>query len=164
MFIYLFIFRIGDNKGFGIARLTVHYDQLRSRLSVTVHEARNLKNLDKKSISDPYARVYLKPDGKPSYKRKTRIVKNNLNPVWQETFDYSMTLKEALEKVLTVNLKDERGFFEKQEGQFLGEVVIPLGSVRNLTQPFTNWFFLQPLNSNSILANTTTTGGHVSSF
>lgn len=113
---------LGENRGFGMARVTVHYDQLRSRFSVTVHEARYLKNLDKKSVSDPYARVYLAPDSKPSYKRKTRIIKNNLNPVWQETFDYPMTLNEALSKVLTVNLKDERGFFEKQEGQFLGEV------------------------------------------
>ena len=117
----LFLFE-GENKGYGLARITVHYDQLRSRFSVTVHEARYLRNLDKKSVSDPYARVYLAPDGKPSYKRKTRIIKNNLNPVWQETFDYPISLNDALNKVLTVNLKDERGFFEKQEGQFLGEV------------------------------------------
>lgn len=113
---------VGENKGFGLARITVHYDQLRSRFSVTIHEAKHLKNLDKKTISDPYARVYLTPDGKPSYKRKTKIVKNNLNPIWQETFDYPITLNEALSKQLTVNLKDERGFFEKQDGQFLGEV------------------------------------------
>ena len=31
---------IGEDRGFGLVRLTVHYDELRSRFSVTVHEAR----------------------------------------------------------------------------------------------------------------------------
>ena len=78
--------------------------------------------MDKKNLSDPYARVYLMPDEKPSLKRKTKIVKNNLNPIWQETFDYALSLEDTLKKELTVNLKDERGLFEKQESKFLGEV------------------------------------------
>jgi Ca2+-dependent lipid-binding protein len=83
---------------------------------------RHLKSLDKKNLSDPYARVYLMPDEKRSLKRKTKIVKNNLNPIWQETFDYALSLEDTLKKELTVNLKDERGLFEKQESKFLGEV------------------------------------------
>lgn len=114
---------IGENKGYGELRLTIQYDDIRTRLSVTVHEGRNLKNLDAKGLSDPYARVYLVPDEKPSFKRKTKIIKNNLSPKWQETFDYAMSLNDALNKQLTVNLKDERGFFEKQESKFLGEVI-----------------------------------------
>lgn len=113
---------LGENKGFGIVRLTVHYDELRARLSITVHEARNLKNLDKKNLSDPYARIYLTPDDKKTHKRKTKIIKSNLNPIWKETFDYPMPLQNALTKELTVNLKDERGLFERQDTQFLGEV------------------------------------------
>ena len=31
---------IGTDKGFGLVRLTIHYDELRSRFSLTVHEAR----------------------------------------------------------------------------------------------------------------------------
>ncbi len=33
---------VGDDRGLGIIRLTVHYDELRTRLSITVHEARYL--------------------------------------------------------------------------------------------------------------------------
>ncbi len=64
------------------------------------------------------------PDEKPSLKRKTKIIKNNLNPIWQETFDYPMTYNDAMKKEITVNLKDERGLFEKQDGKFLGEVML----------------------------------------
>ena len=78
--------------------------------------------MDKKNLSDPYARIYLTPDDKPTLKRKTKIVKNNLNPIWQETFDYPITFEETVKKELTVNLKDERGIFEKQDSKFLGEV------------------------------------------
>ena len=80
--------------------------------------------MDKKGVSDPYVRVYLVPDEKPSLKRKTRIIKSNLNPIWQETFDYPMVYAEASVKKLIVNLKDQRGLFEKAEQKFMGEVTL----------------------------------------
>ncbi|RMZ95247.1 bifunctional alpha-2-3 -2-8-sialyltransferase [Brachionus plicatilis] len=138
---------IGENKGYGVVRLTVQYDEIRDRLSITVHEARGLKNIDPKGMIDPYARVYLHPDEKQKLKRKTKLVKNSINPKWQETFDYSMTQQEALTRTLVVNLKDERGFFEKPENKFLGEVVMKLKFVPHFNYPFTRWFYLQPLNS-----------------
>ena len=89
---------------------------------------RALRNVEKKGMSDPYARIYLLPDDKQnSYKRKTKVVKDNLNPKWEETFDYSMTFAEASSKDLIVNLKDEKGIFERQDTQFLGEVILKLG-------------------------------------
>ena len=72
---------VGENNGLGAIKLTVYYDELRNRLSITLHQAQNLKNLDKskKTVSDPYVRVYLLPDDKQkSLKRKTRVVKVTL--------------------------------------------------------------------------------------
>jgi hypothetical protein len=34
-----------------------------------------------------------------------------------------MTYNDAVKKELTVNLKDDKGLFEKQDGKFLGEVL-----------------------------------------
>jgi hypothetical protein len=62
------------------------------------------------------------PDDKKITKRNTKVIKNNLNPKWEEKFDYTMTLEEACARVLHINLKDEKGVFERQETQFLGEV------------------------------------------
>ncbi|CAF0953288.1 unnamed protein product [Brachionus calyciflorus] len=146
---------IGDNKGLGVIRCTVQYDEIRDRLSITIHEARGLKNIDPKGMIDPYTRVYLQPDEKQKLKRKTKIVKNSINPKWQETFDYSMTQQEAVNKTLIINLKDERGFFEKPEAKFLGEIVMKLKSVPQISYPFTRWYYLQPLSScSNILAET----------
>lgn len=72
------------------------------------------------------------PDEKPTLKRKTKVIKNNLNPIWQETFDYPMTYYDAVRKDLTVNIKDERGLFEKQDGKFLGEVINKIQNLINL--------------------------------
>ena len=84
---------------------------------------RNLKNVEKKGMSDPYCRIYLVPDEKKAYKRKTKVVKDNLNPKWEETFDYKLTYEQSIEKDLIVSLKDDKkGLFSKQETRMLGEV------------------------------------------
>ena len=68
-------------------------------------------------------RVYLLPDKNQTTKKKTEVIKNNLNPVWGKKFDYNgMKFAEAKSKTLYVNVKDEKGILELQKTQFLGEV------------------------------------------
>jgi len=50
---------------------------------VTVVKANDLKNMEMIGKSDPYAVVYIRP----MFKVKTQVVDNNLNPVWNQTFD-----------------------------------------------------------------------------
>ncbi len=148
---------VGQDSGLGVLRMTVHYDELRTRLSITFHEARNLKNEsssksskdDSKNIIDPYVKVVLSPDEKPSLKRKTKIVKNNVNPIWQETFDYSMTQNQALNKELKAIVKIERGLFDSKESRFLGEIQLKLNEL-DILQPFTRWYFLQTVSKSSL--------------
>lgn len=146
---------IGENKGYGVVKLTVHYDELRNRLSITIHQAQNLKNVEKNEkkndLSDPYVRIYLVPDEKKTFKRKTKVVKNNLNPKWEETFDYKLTYEQSLGKDLIVSLKDDKkGLFSKQETRMLGEVRLRLADL-GIKRPYTRWFFLQPLGAVSKL-------------
>jgi Ca2+-dependent lipid-binding protein len=51
---------------------------------VFVERARNLPRMDTFGLSDPFCMVSL---GK-SEKQKTRVVKRNLNPEWNEEFVY----------------------------------------------------------------------------
>ena len=44
--------------------------------------SRSLLACDKDNFSDPYVNMYLLPD---KSKKKTRIINNNLNPVFDET-------------------------------------------------------------------------------
>jgi len=46
--------------------------------------SRNLIPCDKDNLADPYVRVYVMPDHSSETKRKTKLVKNTLNPLFDE--------------------------------------------------------------------------------
>ena len=60
--------------------LQIAYEAAFQRLSVTVLECKDLKNMDTFGKSDPFVEVLMVP-GK-HVKMKTKVIKNNLNPVF----------------------------------------------------------------------------------
>ncbi|KAG9441783.1 hypothetical protein H6P81_017637 [Aristolochia fimbriata] len=89
-------------------------------LSVTVMKATALKNKEMIGKSDPYAVVYIRP----KFKVKTKVVDNNLNPEWNETFEVIAEDKET--QFLTVEV------FDKDIGQDkrLGIAKLPLNDLQ----------------------------------
>lgn len=57
--------------------------KLQGRLTVTVVGAKHLRNVDAIGKSDPYVTLWTRN----KYKVQTRVIDNDLNPTWDETFD-----------------------------------------------------------------------------
>ncbi|KAG8391721.1 hypothetical protein BUALT_Bualt01G0216600 [Buddleja alternifolia] len=68
------------------------------KLTVTVVKANDLKNMELIGKSDPYVVVHIRP----LFKVKTKVVDNNLNPVWNQTFELIAEDKETQSLFLEV--------------------------------------------------------------
>ncbi|XWS45976.1 hypothetical protein CRYUN_Cryun14cG0025400 [Craigia yunnanensis] len=71
------------------------------KLTVTVVKANDLKNMEMIGKSDPYVVVHIRP----LFKVKTKVIDNNLNPVWNQTFELIAEDKET--QALTVEVFDQ---------------------------------------------------------
>ncbi|GJN30903.1 hypothetical protein PR202_gb19248 [Eleusine coracana subsp. coracana] len=69
------------------------------KLTVTVVRADSLKNKELIGKSDPYVVLFIRP----IFKEKTRVIDDNLNPEWNETFELIAEDKETQSLVLEVD-------------------------------------------------------------
>jgi hypothetical protein len=85
------------------------------RLTVRVIAARNLRAMDFNGFSDPYVKLQV---GKQRF--KTKVVKMNLNPEWDQEFSFAVA---DVREVLKLDVYDEDliGIDD-----FLGQVRVPL--------------------------------------
>ncbi|KAG0553942.1 hypothetical protein KC19_12G051100 [Ceratodon purpureus] len=98
---------VGDTPADIISELGL---KLQGKLRVTVVRATNLKNMEKIGKSDPYVRLYVRV----LFKKKTKVIDNNLNPEWNEVFEFDVEDTETQSLVLQV--KDEDIGTDKELG------------------------------------------------
>lgn len=84
----------GEAGSLGAINLTVQYSVQRQRLIVVVHKIRNIPLKDPSSIPDPYVKLYLLPGRSKDSKRKTNVIRDNCNPVFDATFEYLISTAE----------------------------------------------------------------------
>ncbi|XP_037113367.1 double C2-like domain-containing protein alpha [Syngnathus acus] len=75
-------------------------------LCVGVKRCAHLAAMDVNGFSDPYVKIYLKPDIHKKSKHKTAVIKKTLNPEFNEEFFYEMSLSELANKTLEVTVWD----------------------------------------------------------
>uniref|UniRef100_A0A8D3D2V7 Extended synaptotagmin-2-like n=1 Tax=Scophthalmus maximus TaxID=52904 RepID=A0A8D3D2V7_SCOMX len=90
--------------------------------------------------SDPYVRLYLLPDKRRSGRRKTHTFKKTLNPVYDQTFEFSVSLVELHRRTLDVAVKNGGGLLSKHKG-LLGKVLVDL-THDDITKGWTQWYEL----------------------
>jgi Ca2+-dependent lipid-binding protein len=126
----------------GRIQLTMKYSVQRQRLIVVIHKIANIPLKDPSSIPDPYVKLYLLPERAKDSKRKTQVVKDNCNAVFDETFEYILSQGELNTKQLEVTVASQKQLFYSGSN-ILGMVVIDFEKL-NISQPYTAWFDLNP--------------------
>ncbi|XP_078488768.1 extended synaptotagmin-2 isoform X6 [Ciona intestinalis] len=127
-----------DDNGLGRLELTIRY--YNKHLVVVVLRAANLIVCDDdEKTSDPYVRVYILPDKRS--RKKTKVIKNNLNPVWDQRLEFDVSKSEVMHKKLHVSVKNQTGFLSSEK-VLMGQVIVDLSKL-DLHQPTTEWYSLQ---------------------
>uniref|UniRef100_A0A9J8DCY8 Extended synaptotagmin-like protein 1b n=1 Tax=Cyprinus carpio carpio TaxID=630221 RepID=A0A9J8DCY8_CYPCA len=111
------------------------------KLTVTIHACRGLVTSSKDSL-DTYVSLILLPDKSKATKRKTTVKKKNLNPEFNERFEFDMSVEDAQRRELSVSVKNASSSFMTRDKDVIGQVQIELGHV-DLVSGVTEWFDLK---------------------
>uniref|UniRef100_A0A667YN89 Extended synaptotagmin-like protein 3 n=1 Tax=Myripristis murdjan TaxID=586833 RepID=A0A667YN89_9TELE len=124
---------------FGEIQLTMRYAVLRNKLIVLVNSCRNLFPCSENG-SDSYVRLYLLPDQSWRHRMRTHVKKRTVNPVFNEKFEFDVSLEEAGTRKLDVAVKNNK-MFHTRERKEIGMVLINLSQV-DLSKGITEWYEL----------------------
>ncbi len=106
-------------------------------LNILIKEAKNLPPINSNGLADAAVKCYLLPNRSSSGKRKTGVIKNSLNPVFEEKFEfYRVSLNDLLkERVLEVTVWD----YDKHSNNFIGGLRVGGSPGRSSHHPPQEW-------------------------
>ncbi|BFZ22451.1 hypothetical protein BsWGS_25490 [Bradybaena similaris] len=138
--------QLTGSHGLGRLQMTLRYSPPREKLIVVVHKCINLKPIgDGKNVADPYVKLYLLPDKSSASKRRTQVCKDSLNPVFDETCEYTLAEADISKRQLWVSVKNDVNLFSLSKTE-MGQVLVDLRSL-DINRAVTEWFDLCPENS-----------------
>ncbi|XP_055849459.1 synaptotagmin-like protein 2 isoform X2 [Episyrphus balteatus] len=133
-------YRYENVKVKGQVEFGMQYNYKINALEIHIVQCKDLAAVSSKRCkSDPYVKVYLLPDLSKLGKRKTRVRKQTLNPIFDETLRFHLPISK-LKKCsiwLTVWNSDLLG-----RNDFLGEVIVKLED-KVFDKPQPEWYTLQ---------------------
>ncbi|XP_062576960.1 protein piccolo-like [Saccostrea cucullata] len=133
----------------------LEYNYRTGTLEIQIKQCKGLAPADtKRNRSDPYVKTYLLPDKTRGGKRKTRIMKNTLNPVFEQTLRYLISKSELENRTLWVTVWHNDRF---GRNDFLGEVTINFDYFR-FSDSSAKWYPLQERIESQPTANLTYKG------
>jgi hypothetical protein len=111
----------------GVVKMSIYYDFPQQQLKINIREARMLPQMDSNGLCDPYIKLFLMPDPnkktKKDHKRKlkSKVLKKNRSPVWEEKFAMQVDPGELLTHSLVVLCYD---YDWGMRNDFIGRVEI----------------------------------------
>nr|XP_020500409.1 extended synaptotagmin-3-like isoform X1 [Labrus bergylta] len=124
---------------FGEISVSVRYATLRKKLIILVNSCRNLFPCSENG-TDSYVRLYLLPDQTWRHRKKTHVTKRTINPIFNDKFEFDVSLEEAKTRKLDVSVKNNKMLFSR-ERKDIGMVLIDLAQM-NLVNGDTQWYEL----------------------
>nr|XP_036212745.1 uncharacterized protein LOC106619569 isoform X3 [Bactrocera oleae] len=124
----------------GQVEFGMQYNYKLGALEIHVVRCKDLAAVDvKRNRSDPYVKVYLLPDKSKAGKRKTKVKKHTLNPIFDEILRFHMPISSLESRTLWLTVWHSDMF---GRNDFLGEVSVSLqGKV--FDNPQSQWYLLQ---------------------
>uniref|UniRef100_A0A8K9UY51 Rabphilin 3A homolog (mouse), b n=1 Tax=Oncorhynchus mykiss TaxID=8022 RepID=A0A8K9UY51_ONCMY len=98
--------RLEDAEERGRILVSLTYSTQQGRLIVGVVRCAHLAAMDSNGYSDPFVKIFLKPDMGKKAKNKTQIKKKTLNPEFNEEFSYEIKHGELAKKSLDISVWD----------------------------------------------------------
>ncbi|CAL1606166.1 unnamed protein product [Knipowitschia caucasica] len=131
----------GENGGnvAGQVKLSIGYSTEESRLFITIHSCRNLAPCSKDG-ADPYVTFVLLPDKKATSKRRTATKKRDLNPEFNERFDFDFSLEESAQRKLDLSVKHNVSFISREK-ELIGKMQLDLDQI-DIKTGVTQWYDL----------------------
>ncbi|GAA55760.1 extended synaptotagmin-2 [Clonorchis sinensis] len=141
-----------NGQQLGNIKLTIEYRSTSGLLSVIVHEASNLRGVDKDGLADPYVVVALVDNNGQAWgeKKKTSPVKNSLNPIYEASYDFDVSVDQLPSHGLLIEVRNHVSLFTRSgRTHQMGSVYIDLCQFVT-TETLSDWFPLIPAKSISM--------------
>lgn len=123
----------------GRVLFSLDYDTQMEELQIRVCRCEDLAAA-RKNHSDPYVKAYLLPDKSSHSKKKTSVKKKTLNPVFDQTLKYKMSVSEVRGRTLNLSVWHAAPL---GRNLFLGEVELELAHW-DWKHTRSDWYQLQP--------------------
>uniref|UniRef100_A0A8C7TL00 Extended synaptotagmin-like protein 1b n=1 Tax=Oncorhynchus mykiss TaxID=8022 RepID=A0A8C7TL00_ONCMY len=119
----------------GQVKLSLSYASKEKKLTIAVHACRDLESSSKDGL-DTYISLMLLPDKTKATKKKTSVKKRDLNPEYNERFEFDLSVEEARRRRLSVSVKNSSASFRSSD--IIGQVSLELAQI-DLASGVTEW-------------------------
>lgn len=132
-----------NSSSLGRIQISLSYSSERQRLIVIIHKIINIPLKDPSNVPDPFVKLYLLPGRSKETKRKTIVVKDSCDPVYDATFEYIISSAELKNTELEVTVATQKAFFGSSP--IIGMLKLRLDDADICApQGITNFYELQP--------------------